>query len=57
MEAIIKRRHVLIFEKSAVLGLALIGLAACDSGDPTPTTGTPAPGGSAGFSGPLAFIK
>jgi len=57
MEAINKRQPVLTFAKSAVLGLALMSLAACDSGESTPTTGTPAPGGSAGFSGPIAFVN
>ena len=42
---------------TGALGLALIGLAACSSGDSTPTTGTPAPGGSAGLSGPIAFVN
>jgi DNA-binding beta-propeller fold protein YncE len=35
----------------------LIGLAACNSGESTPIDGTPAPGGSAGFSGPIAFVN
>jgi hypothetical protein len=39
------------------LALALIGLAACDSGESTPIAAQPAPGGSAGFSGPLAFVN
>ena len=42
---------------TSVLGLALISLAACSSGESTPTTGTPTSGGSAGFTGPLAFIN
>ena len=58
MEAIMKRRVVTTFSKSTVLGLAFIALAACDSGESTSTTGTtPAPGGSAGLSGPMVFVN
>ncbi|OQW31820.1 MAG: hypothetical protein A4E19_20110 [Nitrospira sp. SG-bin1] len=42
---------------TGVLGLALIGLAACSAGESTPTTGTPAPGGSAGASSALVFVN
>ncbi len=42
---------------TGALGLSLISLAACSAGESTPTVGVPAPGGSAGFSGPLAFVN
>ena len=54
METIGRRR----FDRwipQAALGLALIGLAACSSGDQDP--GTVAPGGSTGASGPIVFIN
>ncbi len=54
MESMKRRNHVCSVTTGA-LGLALISLAACSSGDST--TGTPAPGGSAGFTGPLAFVS
>lgn len=54
MEAM-KRRSYVSCIVTAVLGLALIGLAACSSGEST--TGTPAPGGSAGLQGPIAFVR
>jgi hypothetical protein len=54
MEAIIKRR-IVSCAKTSVLGLALLSFAACNSGETT--TATPAPGSSAGFTGPLAFIN
>lgn len=56
MEAM-KRGSYLPSITTGALGLALIGLAACGSGESTPTTGTPAPGGSAGASSPLAFVN
>lgn len=56
MEAM-KRKHFVSTVTIGALGLALISLAACSSGESTPTTGTLAPGGSAGFTGPLAFIN
>ena len=56
MEALKKRSTVSCITTGA-LGLALIGLAACSSGESTPTTGVPAPGGSAGFTGPIAFVN
>ncbi len=56
MKAIKKRSYVSCVT-TGVLGLALISLAACNSGESTPITTTPAPGGSAGFSGPLAFVN
>lgn len=42
---------------TSVLGLALISLAACNSGESTPITGTPAPGGSAGKTSALVFVS
>ena len=56
MEAL-KRRSYVSCVTTGALGLALIGLAACSSGESTSTTGTPTPGGSAGFSGPLVFVN
>jgi hypothetical protein len=54
MEAMKRRNHVCSATVGA-LGLALISLAACNSGETT--TATPAPGSSAGFTGPLAFVN
>ena len=56
METINRRKHSSYLTTGA-LGLVLIGLAACSSGDSTPTSGIPAPGGSAGLSGPLVFVN
>ncbi len=56
METMKRRRYSSCITMGA-LGLALIGLAACSSGDNTPIAGTPAPGGSAGLSGPIAFVN
>ncbi|MDF0676110.1 MAG: hypothetical protein P0120_17515 [Nitrospira sp.] len=57
MEAM-KRGSYLPSVTTGALGLALIGLAACSSGESTPTTGTPAPSGGAGLSsGPIAFVN
>jgi len=56
MEAM-KRRNNACSVTTGALGLALISLAACSSGESTPTTGTPAPGGSAGLTNPLVFIN
>lgn len=56
MEAL-KRRSDVSCITTGALGLALIGLAACNSGESTPAAAPPAPGGSAGFSGPLAFVN
>lgn len=53
----VKRRSYVSGFTMGVVGLALIGLAACSSDDSTPAAGTPAPGGSAGASGPLAFVN
>ena len=54
---VMKRRSYVSCVTTSALGLALIGLAACNSGESTPTAAPPAPGGSAGFSGPLAFVN
>ena len=50
-----KRRTYASSITTSVLGLALIGLAACSAGDDT--TGVLTPEGSAGFSGPIAFVN
>lgn len=57
MEFIGKNRLYVPYVKTGMLGLALIGLAACSQGESTSTTGTPAPGGSAGLNGPLVFVN
>ena len=49
------RTRVITGATTAILGMALIGLVSCSSGEST--SGTVAPGGSAGLSGPLAFIN
>ncbi|MEK6786313.1 MAG: hypothetical protein AABY61_12610 [Nitrospirota bacterium] len=54
MEAM-KRRNYVYSITTGALGLALVSLAACSSGEST--TGTPAPGGSAGISGPMVFVN
>lgn len=54
---VIKRKNFVSSVTMSVLGLALMSLAACSSGESTSTTGVSAPGGSAGFTGPLAFIN
>jgi hypothetical protein len=54
METMKRRRHSSYITTGA-LGLALIGLAACSSGDDT--TGALTPQSSAGFSGPIAFVN
>ena len=53
----LKRRSDVLGVTTGALGLALIGLAACTAGESTPTVGTPAPGGSAGLNGPIAFVN
>lgn len=50
-----KRRTYASSITTSLLGLALIGLAACSSGDDT--IGAVTPEGSAGFSGPIAFVN
>lgn len=51
----LKRRGYVFCATTGALGLALISLAACNSGETT--TATPAPGGSAALQGPIAFVK
>ena len=55
MKAIKNRTTVMTSAATAMLGLALIGLASCSSGDST----TPAvtTGGSAALQGPLVFVN
>jgi DNA-binding beta-propeller fold protein YncE len=50
-----KRRRYSSSITTGALGLALIGLTACSSGDDT--TGALTPEGSAGLSGPIAFVN
>ncbi|WP_413933795.1 YncE family protein [Nitrospira sp. BLG_1] len=50
-----KRNNVLSSVTTGALGLALISLAACNSGETT--TATPAPGGSAGNANALVFVN
>ena len=57
MEFIRKNRRYAPFVKTGIVGLTLIGLAACSQGDSSTATGTPAPGGSAGLSGPIVFVR
>lgn len=52
---VMKRRSYSSCVAASVVGLALIAFAACSQGDST--TGTLAPGGSAGLSGPLVFVN
>ena len=54
MEAM-KRNKFVTSVTTGALGLALIGLAACNSGETT--TPTPAPGGSAGNTNALVFVN
>ena len=51
----LKRRRYASCVTTGALGLALISLAACNSGETT--TATPAPGGSAALSGPMVFVN
>jgi YVTN family beta-propeller protein len=50
-----KRNSFVSSVTTGALGLALISLAACNSGETT--TATPAPGGSAALSGPMVFVN
>lgn len=50
-----KGRKYTSYVTTGALGLTLISLAACNSGETT--TATPAPGGSSALSGPIAFVK
>ena len=52
-----KRNNVVSSITTGALGFAMIGLAACSSGESTPTTGTPAPGGSAALQGAIVFVN
>lgn len=52
---LMKRTSFVSSVTTGAIGLALISLAACSSGETT--TATPAPGASAGFTGPLAFVN
>ena len=62
---IMRKEHIMKFirhrqimtscAKTGLIGLALIGLASCSSGESS--SGTVAPGGSAGLSGPLVFVN
>ncbi len=54
MKTVTKRGYSTCVAKSMV-GLALVALSACSQGDST--SEVPAPGGSAGFSGPIAFVS
>ena len=55
MKAIRNQTTVITGAATAMLGLALIGLASCSSGDSN--TGQVTPGGSAGLQGPIAFVN
>lgn len=55
MKAIRNRTTVITGAKTAMLGLALISFASCSSGEST--SGTVAPGGSAGLQGPIVFVN
>ena len=57
MEFIRKNHRYAPYVRTGLVGLTLIGLAACSQGDSSTTTGTPAPGGSAGLSGPIVFVR
>ena len=48
------RTTVITGAKTAILGLALMSLASCSSGEST--SGTVTPGGSAALQGPLVFV-
>ena len=54
MRSISHRQILTSCAKTSLLGLALIGLASCSSGESS--SGTVAPAGSAGLSGPLVFV-
>jgi len=55
MKSIRNRTTVITGAATAMLGLALISLASCSSGDSS--TGQVTPGGSAGLQGPLVFVN
>jgi len=52
-----KKRSYVSDITTGALGLVLIGLAACSSGESTSTTGTPAQGGSAGLNSALVLVN
>jgi hypothetical protein len=54
MKAIKNRTRVITAATTAILGMALIGLASCSSGEST--TGQVTTGGSAALQGPLVFV-
>jgi DNA-binding beta-propeller fold protein YncE len=56
MEAM-KRNSFVSSVTTGALGLALISLAACNSGESTTATPAPAPGGSAGATSALVFVN
>ena len=55
MKANKNRSRVITGATTAILGMALIGLVSCSSGEST--SSTVAPGGSAGISGPIVFVN
>lgn len=55
MKASKNRTRVITGATTAILGMALISLVNCSSGDSS--TGTVAPGGSAALQGPIAFVN
>ncbi len=55
MKAMRNRTRIITGATTAMLGLALMSLAGCSSGEST--TGQVAPGGSAGLQGPIAFVN
>jgi len=57
MEVIRKNRRYAPYIKTGIVGLTLVGLTACSQGESSTTAGNPAPGGSAGLSGPIVFVR
>lgn len=55
MKATKNRTRVITATTTAILGMALISLVSCSSGEST--TGTVTPGGSAGLQGPIVFVN
>ena len=55
MKASKNRTRVITGATTAILGMAVIGLVGCSSGEST--SGTVAPGGSAGLQGPMVFVN
>ena len=55
MKASKNRTRVITGATTAILGMALIGLVSCSSGDSS--GGTVAPGGSSALQGPIAFVN